>query len=172
MRQPLEGGSGQDLVVTVELALTRVDDIIGIHNVHRRATSSRCHRNRVVGVTKNIDQRGRGSSRDNTARIIRSAGWRSGRCTWRRSTATWWRSTRISTSLAPPSRASWVNICPTWRTSRYIIDAVMASIVWATPALRQLGAAGEIEHVLVRTADAALVFDALGDVVAEAAHLR
>jgi Ser/Thr protein kinase RdoA (MazF antagonist) len=28
-------------------------------------------------------------------------------------TATWWCSTRISMSLAPSSRASWVNICST-----------------------------------------------------------
>jgi hypothetical protein len=36
----------------------------------------------------------------------------------------------------------------------------------------QVGAAGEVGHVLVRAALAALVFDALGDVVAEGADRR
>jgi hypothetical protein len=40
-----------------------------------------------------------------------------------------WRSTNSSMSLAPPSRASWVNICSTWRSSRYINEAFTASIV-------------------------------------------
>jgi hypothetical protein len=86
--------------------------------VQCRVTSSRCQRSSVAGVTKNVDQRGRGSSRASTASTTRSAGWRSGRCTWRRGTATWCQGTSISTSLAPPSRASWDNICKTWRSSR------------------------------------------------------
>jgi hypothetical protein len=44
------------------------------------------------------------------------------------------RNTRISTSLAPPSRAIWLSICKTWRSSKYTSDAVMASIVSAAPA--------------------------------------
>ncbi len=68
--------------------------------VHLRVTSWRCHRRIVPGVTRNVDQRPRGSARLSTARIARSAGRNSGRLTWRRSTLSWWRSTAISTSLA------------------------------------------------------------------------
>jgi len=39
----------------------------------------RCQRSNVVGVTKNDDQRGRGSSLDNVANTTRSTGSRSGR---------------------------------------------------------------------------------------------
>jgi hypothetical protein len=40
-----------------------------------------------------------------------------------------WRSTRISRSLAPPPRASWVNICMIWRSSRYTMETPMAAIL-------------------------------------------
>jgi hypothetical protein len=40
-------------------------------------------------------------------------------------------------------RAIWVNICRTWRSSMYVSDAVMASIVSATPAASMCGAAGQ-----------------------------
>ena len=94
--------------------------------VQCRASSWRCQRSRVAGVTKNADQRSRGSSRDRAASTTRSSGRSSGRCTCRRRTATWWRSTSSSTSLAPPSRASWVNICRICRMSRYTSEALMA----------------------------------------------
>src|SRR6266540_1786231 len=111
--------------------------------VQCRAISARCQRSRVAGVTKNADQRGRGSSRDKAASTTRSAGSRAGRCTCRRSTAIWWRSTNSSTSLAPPSRASWVNICSTWRSSRYTNEALMASIVPIGPASNGHNTAGQ-----------------------------
>jgi hypothetical protein len=38
---------------------------------------------------------------------------------------TWWRRTSSSRSLAPSSRASWVNVCSTWRSNRYTNDAPM-----------------------------------------------
>ena len=79
----------------------------------------------AAGVTKNADQRRRGSRRDSAASTTRSAGCSSGRWTWRRSTATSWRRTRSSTSLAPPSRASWVSICRIWRSRRYTSEALM-----------------------------------------------
>jgi hypothetical protein len=66
----------------------------------RRATSSRCHRSSVPGVTRKTGHRSRGSSRASTASTIRSDGVNRGRVTCRRSTITWWRSTAISTSFA------------------------------------------------------------------------
>jgi hypothetical protein len=45
-------------------------------------------RRRVAGVTKNADQRARGSSRDRAASTTHSSARSSGRCTWRRRTAT------------------------------------------------------------------------------------
>jgi hypothetical protein len=43
MRQALEGGPGQDLVVTVELVMTRADDIIGTRTVGRRLKATNDH---------------------------------------------------------------------------------------------------------------------------------
>jgi hypothetical protein len=69
--------------------------------VQCRSSSRRRQRNSVVGVTKKIDQRPRGSSRGNAASTARSAGCSCGRCICRRATATSCRSPSSSMSLAP-----------------------------------------------------------------------
>lgn len=91
--------------------------------VQCRASNCRCQQSRVAGVTMNADQRAGG---DSAASTTRSSGRNSGRCTCRRRTATWWRRTSSSTSLATPSRASWVNICRICRMSRYTSEALMS----------------------------------------------
>ena len=45
--------------------------------------------------------------------------------------------------MAAPSRASWVNICSTWRTSRYTNQAFTASIVPTGPASTWRSTAGQ-----------------------------
>ena len=72
--------------------------------VQRFATSRRCQRSSVVGVTRNERQLACGSSRLAAARKTRSAGLSSGGPTWRRSTASSWRRTTISSSLNPSER--------------------------------------------------------------------
>jgi hypothetical protein len=68
--------------------------------VQRRATSSRCQRRTVAGLTKNEDHAERGSARLKAASSARSTVPSCGRATWRSSTCNWWRSTRISISFA------------------------------------------------------------------------
>src|SRR5918999_6489624 len=55
-------------------------------SVHFRLTSSRCHRGRVCGVTRNEDQRARETRREAAARKARSIGRKDGRATCRRRT--------------------------------------------------------------------------------------
>ena len=68
------------------------------------ATSRRCQRSSVVGVTTNERQRARGNRRLAAERKTRSEGLSSGRASWRRSTASSWRSTTISSSLNSSER--------------------------------------------------------------------
>ena len=72
--------------------------------VQRRATSSRCQRSSVAGVTKNDAHARRGNARLNAASSARSAGRSCERATWRWSSCCWWRSTRISISFARSDR--------------------------------------------------------------------
>jgi hypothetical protein len=58
---------------------------IGIDEIsyQYRATSSRCQRSSVAGVTRKLDQRSRGSSLANVASTARSVEQKRGRATWR-----------------------------------------------------------------------------------------
>src|SRR4051812_11897827 len=90
-----------------------------------RARSWRCQRKSAAEVAKKTDQRARGSSRDRAASTTRSAGCSWARWICRRRTATSCRSTSSSMSLAPSSRASWVNICRICRSSWSTSEALM-----------------------------------------------
>jgi len=67
---------------------------------------SRCQRNSVVGVTRNADQRCRGSSLASHTSTSRSLGVYRGRLTCRCRTTSWCRNTAISTSLGSVPRLS------------------------------------------------------------------
>jgi hypothetical protein len=86
--------------------------------VQRRATSPRCHRSSVLGVTKNEPQRERGSSRLAAASRSRSLGRNCGRPACRRSTDNSCRRTTISSSLKPSDRARRSTICSKQRNAR------------------------------------------------------
>jgi hypothetical protein len=73
--------------------------------VQRRATSCRCQRRMVDGVTSSPTRRGVGSSRVRAEIIARSVQFICGRGVRRRSTASWWRRTRISISFVVSDRA-------------------------------------------------------------------
>jgi hypothetical protein len=86
--------------------------------VQRLATSRRCHRSSVVGVTKNERQLDRGSSRLAAARRTRSADDNLGRSACRRRTASSCRSTTISSSLKSSERGRSDTSWSTQRSSR------------------------------------------------------
>lgn len=73
--------------------------------VQRRATSCRCQRRIVDGVTSSPRRRRTGSSRVRAAIRARSVQLICGRGVRRRSTASWWRRTKISISFVVSDRA-------------------------------------------------------------------
>jgi hypothetical protein len=79
------------------------------HAVHFFATSRRCQRNIVPGVTNRNSPGAFGSNRTNAANIARSAQSRRGFGLALRNTATSWRRTSSSTSLDADERASKTN---------------------------------------------------------------
>ena len=74
--------------------------------VQRRATSCRCQRKIVAGVTSSPARRWLGSRRTSAPINARSGQNIRGRVLRRFRTASWWRSTRISMSLSAVDRAS------------------------------------------------------------------
>jgi hypothetical protein len=76
---------------------------------HFAATSLRCQRSKIAGVTTRHERKAFGRSRDKAASTARSAQLSCGRGLVRRSTATSWRSASISASLDAEDRASSAN---------------------------------------------------------------
>jgi hypothetical protein len=89
--------------------------------VQRRATSWRCQRSSVSGLTGKPVQDGRGSERLSAASSARSARVSVGRAC-RRRTASSWRRTRISNSFERRGRASNHTSANRFRTTRYTND--------------------------------------------------
>ena len=86
--------------------------------VQWRATSCRCQRCSVSGLTANRAQTGRGSERLNAASSARSARVRLGRAVCLRRIASSWRRTRISNSFERRCRPSSHTSANTFRTTR------------------------------------------------------
>jgi hypothetical protein len=90
--------------------------------VQRRATSWRCQRSSVSGLTGKPVQAGRGSERLSAASSARSARVSLGRAACRRRTASSCRRTRISNSFERRGRASNHTSANRFRTTRYTND--------------------------------------------------
>ena len=87
-------------------ALKRRPPSLPMGYVQRRATSWRCQRSSVSGLTGNPAHAARGSERLSAASTLRSAGVSFGCRPCRRSIASSWRNTRISSSFERRGRAS------------------------------------------------------------------
>lgn len=87
--------------------------------VQRLATSRRCQRSTVSGLTNSELQLARGSSRLAAASSARSACRSRGRPTCRRRTSSSWRSTMISNSLNSVERKQSATNSSTRRSARY-----------------------------------------------------
>jgi hypothetical protein len=90
--------------------------------VQRRATSRRCQRNSVVGVTRNDRQLDRGNSRLAAVSKTRSVIVSCGRLVCRRSTESSCRNTTISSSLNPSERRRRDTTRNKHRNARYQSD--------------------------------------------------
>jgi hypothetical protein len=90
--------------------------------VQQRATSRRCQRSSVSGLTPKLAQAARGSERLSAASNARSAPVSVGRAACRRRIPSSWRRTRISSSFERRGRASNQTNANRSRTTRYTND--------------------------------------------------